>query len=113
MRRKSYLDRESRRLYYTLAEIERLTGLNRRRIYSLERMGFVRAKLRNGRRFYGREDLLRLLDFKALSEDYPPEAIVKSYEELKLTARLKRCREDLIRIRNRIRRFLRRMENGT
>ncbi len=111
MRRKNYLERDPGRLYYTLAEIERLTGLNRSRIYSLERMGFIRAKVRNGRRFYGPEDFRKLVDFKALSDEYPPDVIVRSYEELKLRARIKRCRNEILRLRNRIRRFLKVMED--
>ncbi len=111
MRRRNYLERDPGRLYYTLAELERLTGLNRSRIYSLERMGFIRAKVRNGRRFYGPEDFRKLVDFKALSDEYPPDVIVRSYEELKLRARIKRCRNEILRLRNRIRRFLKVMED--
>ncbi len=112
MKRRNYLDRNPQRLFYSLAELERLTGLNRSRIYSLERMGFIRAKIRNGRRLYGSEALERLLNFRVLSEEYPAEVIVRSYEELKLVAKLRRYRNGLIRIRNRIRRFLKEMEEG-
>ncbi|NPA79944.1 MAG: MerR family transcriptional regulator [Thermotogae bacterium] len=110
MKRRSYLDRASKRLYYSLAEVEQITGLSRRRIYALEEMGFIRTRQRNGRRLYAREDLEKLLDFQLLLQEYPPEVIVRSYDELKLLAKLKRYRNTLTKVRNRIRRFFK--ENG-
>ncbi|NPB03498.1 MAG: MerR family transcriptional regulator [Thermotogae bacterium] len=113
MRRKNYLQRSNDRLYYSLAELVKLTGLSRSRIYSLERMGFIRPAVYNGRRLYDHHTLRKLMDFKVLARDYPPQVIVSSYEKLKVEAQVKRCKGELIKLRNRIRRFLRKHGKDT
>ncbi len=109
MKRKNYLLRARKRIFYSLSEVERITGLHRKRIYTLERMGFVKSRLQSGRRFYTERDLKRLMDFRYLSKTYPMDVIVRNYEELKLEAELKRYRERLMGMRNRIVRLLKEM----